>query len=201
MFFDPLKIVLASHNKGKIGEFRLLFSPYPVEIVPQDEFGIACVEEPFSSFLENALHKARHASRLSGEPAIADDSGICAKALGNLPGVLSARFAGESRSAKDNNQALNQLLANESDKSVFYYCCLVFITSPQDPTPLIAEGRWEGQWITDPRGTEGFGYDPHFYLVEHGKTVAQLTTKEKNCQSHRAKAMRSLIEKLGFSSS
>ena len=166
----------------------------------QSSLAIIPAKEPFPSFVENALAKARHAAKHSGLPAIADDSGICAIALDGQPGIHSARFAAnndkERPSAIDNNRKLNQLLLKEQDKRIFYYCCLVWIRSEQDPTPIIAEGRWHGQWQSQAQGHNGFGYDPHFFLPEQNTTVASLSIQEKNRLSHRARALSSLLKKI-----
>ncbi|QRN40993.1 MAG: RdgB/HAM1 family non-canonical purine NTP pyrophosphatase [Neisseriaceae bacterium] len=193
----PSTIVLATHNQGKIQEFEKLFSPYPTKIIPQNCLEIKEATEDYYTFIENALQKARHASRLSGLPTIADDSGICSVALNNFPGIYSARFAdAQHKSDQKNNQKLSHLLSSEHDKTVYYYCCLIFITHERDPAPIVAEGKWLGEWSPKPMGNNGFGYDPHFYLPEKNMTVAQLEIEEKNKHSHRAKAFHDLIKKL-----
>ena len=192
--------VLASHNEDKYLELSALLGPYGVTTRSQSSLAIIPAKEPFPSFVENALAKARHAAKHSGLPAIADDSGICAIALDGQPGIHSARFAAnndkERPSAIDNNRKLNQLLLKEQDKRIFYYCCLVWIRSEQDPTPIIAEGRWHGQWQSQAQGHNGFGYDPHFFLPEQNTTVASLSIQEKNRLSHRARALSSLLKKI-----
>ncbi|MBX9900704.1 MAG: RdgB/HAM1 family non-canonical purine NTP pyrophosphatase [Burkholderiaceae bacterium] len=190
------KVVLASNNAGKLKEFFEILAPLGIELYPQSTFHIPDAEEPYPSFLENALTKARHASKLSGLPALADDSGLCINALGGAPGVLSARFAGEPKSDLRNNQRLIQELSAHSDRSAFYYCVLVFVLSENDPRPVIADGILRGEIIEKGRGTGGFGYDPHFFLPELNKTVAEISAEEKNNISHRGKALRSLLEKL-----
>jgi XTP/dITP diphosphohydrolase len=153
-------------------------------------------EEPHATFVENALEKARHAARLTGLPALADDSGVCVNALGGAPGVYSARYAGEPKSDARNNEKLIADLASHQDKSAYYYCVLVYVRHADDPQPVIADGRWNGVLIDAPRGTNGFGYDPYFLLPSLGKTAAELAPGEKNAISHRGQALRSLVEKL-----
>lgn len=192
----PQTIVLASNNEGKLKEFRSLLAPLGFEVCPQGRFNVPEADEPHCTFVENALQKARHAARITGLPALADDSGVCANALGGAPGVLSARYAGEPKSDARNNGKLIADLAPHADKSAFYYCVLVFVRHAQDPQPLIAEGRWDGVIIDAPRGQGGFGYDPYFWIPELRKTAAELTGEEKNRLSHRGRALRSLMEKL-----
>ncbi len=189
-------LVLASNNRGKLVEFSQLLAPLGFALRTQGELGIDEAEEPHATFVENALAKARHAARASGLPALADDSGICVPALGGAPGVLSARFAGEPKSDAANNRKLVDSLASHTDKSAYYYCVLVYLRHADDPQPVIAEGRWNGQIIEQPRGSGGFGYDPHFLLPELGKTAAELSADEKNRQSHRGQALQALIRKL-----
>jgi XTP/dITP diphosphohydrolase len=190
------KIVLASNNAGKLREFGELLAPLGFDVRPQREFNIPEAEEPHPTFVENALAKARHASALTGLPALADDSGICADALGGAPGVLSARYAGEPKSDARNNEKLIADLAGHDDKSAHYYCVLVFVRHANDPQPVIAEGRWDGEIVAQPRGEGGFGYDPYFLVPSLGKTVAELPSEQKNELSHRGKALRELIRKL-----
>jgi XTP/dITP diphosphohydrolase len=148
------------------------------------------------TFVENALAKARHAARLTGLPALADDSGVCVNALGGAPGVYSARFAGEPKSDARNNAKLVAELAGQADKSAYYYCVLVYVRHADDPQPIIADGRWNGEIIDTPRGANGFGYDPYFLLPAAGKTAAEMSPQEKNGISHRGQALRALVEKL-----
>ncbi|PXX46778.1 RdgB/HAM1 family non-canonical purine NTP pyrophosphatase [Undibacterium pigrum] len=190
------KIVLASNNQGKLKEFYQILSPLGIDLRAQSEFEVPEAEEPYPSFVENALTKARHASRLTGLPALADDSGICVNALQGAPGVLSARFAGEPKSDARNNQKLIADLSGVADKSAYYYCVLVFVRSEFDPQPVIADGVWAGEIIADARGENGFGYDPHFFIPALNKTVAELAAAEKNQLSHRGQALRALVEKL-----
>jgi XTP/dITP diphosphohydrolase len=187
------RLVLASSNPGKIREFRELLAPLELEVVPQGELGVAEAEEPHATFVENALAKARHASSRARLPALADDSGICVAALGGEPGVHSARFAGEPRSDARNNERVVQLLAGQPDRRAHYYCVIVLVRHADDPEPLIAEGRWQGEVIDAPRGAGGFGYDPYFLLPDLGRTAAELSPEEKHAVSHRGKALRRLI--------
>ena len=189
-------LVLASNNKGKLAEFSRLLAPLGFDVKPQGELDIPEADEPHATFVENALAKARHASRLSGLPALADDSGICVPALGGAPGVYSARYAGVPKSDSANNDKLVRELATYADKAAYYYCVLVFVRHADDPQPVIADGRWNGEVIAAPRGQGGFGYDAHFLLPELGKTAAELPADEKNRLSHRGQALRALIEKL-----
>jgi len=189
-------LVLASNNAGKLAEFAQLLAPLGFAIKSQRELDIPEAEEPFGTFVENALAKARHASSLSGLPALADDSGICVPALGGAPGVQSARYAGEPRSDAANNAKLVRDIASNADKSAYYYCVLVMVRHADDPQPIIADGVWHGQLIEQPRGQGGFGYDPHFFLASLGKTAAELSAQEKNSLSHRGQALRALINKL-----
>src|SRR5882762_9969028 len=190
------KLVLASSNPGKLREFETLLAPLGMEVVPQSSLGIADAEEPHGSFVENALAKARHASRRTQLAALADDSGICVGALGGEPGVHSARFAGEPRSDARNNEKLVQLLADKDDRRAHYYCVIVLLRHAEDPEPVIAEATWAGEIVAEPRGANGFGYDPHFFLGDFGKTAAELDPEQKNLVSHRGKALRRLLAKL-----
>lgn len=196
LFLMKRTLILASNNAGKLKEFTELLAPIGFDLHPQGEFKVPEVDEPHCTFVENALEKARHAARLTGLPALADDSGICVNALGGAPGVLSARFAGEPKSDARNNQKLIDDLAAHSDKSAYYYCVLIFVRHANDPQPVIAEGRWDGEIIAAPRGQGGFGYDPHFWLPALGKTAAELPSEQKNRLSHRGQALRMLVEKL-----
>lgn len=190
------KLVLASNNSGKLKEFSALLAPLEYALHAQAEFDVPEAEEPHVTFIENAIAKARHASRLTGLPALADDSGVCVNALGGAPGVYSARFAGEPKSDHRNNEKLIADLAAHKDKSAYYYCVLVFVRQADDPQPIIADGCWHGEMVSEPRGQGGFGYDPYFWLPALQKTVAELTAAEKNSLSHRGQALRALIEKL-----
>jgi XTP/dITP diphosphohydrolase len=190
------RLILASHNRGKLAEFERLLVPLGFALTTLAELDIGEAEEPHPTFVENALAKARHASRASGLPSLADDSGICVPALGGAPGVFSARYAGEPKSDANNNAKLIADLQLHADKSAYYYCVLVYLRHAADPQPLIAEGRWHGEIIAQPRGQGGFGYDPHFWLPSLKKTAAELSPEEKNQHSHRAQALRMLIAQL-----
>ncbi|RZT09052.1 XTP/dITP diphosphohydrolase [Duganella sp. CF402] len=190
------RLILASNNKGKLKEFNELLSTVGFDVRAQGEFDVPEADEPFHTFVENALQKARHASRLTGLPALADDSGVCVNALGGAPGVYSARFAGEPKSDARNNEKMIAELARHQDKSAYYYCVLVFVRHPDDPQPIIADGRWNGVMVDTPRGDGGFGYDPYFYIPSLGKCAAELSADEKNALSHRGQALRALVEKL-----
>lgn len=189
-------LILASNNAGKLKEFSALLSSINFDVQAQGEFNVPEAEEPHVTFVENAIAKARHAARLTGKPALADDSGVCVNALGGAPGVYSARYAGEPKSDQRNNEKLIADLAVHADKSAYYYCVLVFVRHADDPQPVIAEGRWNGEMLAEPRGQGGFGYDAYFWLPEQQKTAAELTAEEKNRLSHRGQALRALIEKL-----
>jgi len=190
------KIVLASGNAGKLREFGQLLAPLGYEVVPQAALGVSEAEEPHYTFIENALAKARHAARLTSLPALADDSGLCASALGGAPGVHSARYAGEPKSDQRNNEKLLAELAGQSDRRAHYVCLLVFVHAWDDPQPIVAEGEWHGEIIDTPRGSGGFGYDPYFLIPDLGLTAAEISAEEKNRRSHRGIALRALIERL-----
>ncbi|HSS69096.1 MAG TPA: RdgB/HAM1 family non-canonical purine NTP pyrophosphatase [Casimicrobiaceae bacterium] len=190
------RLVLASGNPGKLREFRRLLSPLGVEVIPQGQLGIAEADEPHETFVENALAKARHASRFAHLPALADDSGICVTALCGAPGVQSARYAGEPKSDARNNAKLVAELAGVADRRAHYYCMLALVRHAADPEPVLADGRWDGTIIDAPRGSGGFGYDPHFLDASTGLTGAELPPQTKNELSHRGKAMRALIARL-----
>lgn len=199
------KVVLASGNAGKLREFSQLIEPLGIELIPQSSLGISEAAEPYLTFVENALAKARHASRASGLPALADDSGICVHALNGEPGVHSARYAEDehgNRSDHANNQkvidALSALDCAEGsvDRGAHYVAVLVLVRHADDPQPLIAEANWSGVFVDQPQGEHGFGYDPHFWLVDQQMTVAQLPPDLKNLLSHRGQAFRELIRKL-----
>ncbi len=191
------KLVIASNNPGKLREFQFLLQPLGIEVLTQAQLGITEAEEPHHTFIENALAKARHVSRLSGLPALADDSGICVEALGGAPGVQSARYAGDNpKSDQRNNEKLLQDLQGVTDRRAHYYCVLVLLHHADDPQPLIAEGEWRGEIAHEERGDGGFGYDPLFWLPELGKMSAELPRDEKHAISHRGKALKVLLEKL-----
>lgn len=191
------QIVLASGNAGKLKEFTALFAPNSIRLRPQADFDTPECPEPYFTFVENALAKARHAAHHSGLPALADDSGICIPALGGQPGVLSARFAGDQpKSDAANNAKVSRLLTGQANNSCYYVCLLVLVRHEHDPQPIIAEGIWHGQWQPEAVGNHGFGYDPHFFLPEHGLTAAQMSPEQKNRISHRALAMNELLRKI-----
>ena len=190
------KLVLASSNPGKLRELEALLAPLGMEIVPQSSLRVAEADEPHGTFVENALAKARNASRRTKLPALADDSGICVPVLGGEPGVHSARFAGEPRSDARNNEKLVETLADKDNWRAHYCCVIVLMRHPDDPEPVIAEGSWAGEIVAEPHGANGFGYDPHFFLRDLGKTAAELDPGEKNLVSHRGKALRRLLAKL-----
>lgn len=188
------KLVIASNNQGKLREINTLLEPLAIEAVPQSDFNAGEVDEPYVTFVENALTKARHASRCSGLPALADDSGICVSALGGAPGVTSARYAGEPRSDERNNLKLIETLKNQSNRCAYYYCVIVLVRHADDPQPIIVDGSWYGEIVDQPRGEGGFGYDPHFFLPEFGKTSAELSAEQKNRISHRGQALAQLMD-------
>lgn len=188
------KLVIASNNTGKIAEISALLAPLTIEVVSQSAFNVSEIAEPFVTFVENALAKVRHASRCSGLPALADDSGICVVALNGAPGVHSARYAGEPKSDARNNLKLIESLRNQIDRRAFYYCVIVLVRHADDPQPIIVDGSWHGEIIAQPRGTGGFGYDPYFFLPELDKTAAELTAEQKNQISHRGTALAKLVD-------
>lgn len=188
------KLVIASNNQGKLLEINALLAPLSIKVVPQSDFNAGEVDEPYGTFVENALAKARHASRCSGLPALADDSGICVSVLGGAPGVASARYAGEPKSDERNNLKLIEALKNQSDRRAYYYCVIVLVRHAEDPQPIIVDGSWYGEIVDQPRGEGGFGYDPYFFVPEFGKTSAELTAAQKNRISHRGQALAHLVE-------
>lgn len=193
------QVVLASGNAGKLREFQYLLADQGIDVVAQSDFDIAGAEETGLSFVENAIIKARHAARLTGLPAIADDSGLAVDFLDGAPGIYSARFAGPQAQDRDNYAKLLELLkgVDENERTARFHCLLVYMRHGDDPTPLICEGRWEGVISKKPKGSNGFGYDPVFFVREQGCTAAELPAEVKNTLSHRARAMRQLLEKLG----
>jgi XTP/dITP diphosphohydrolase len=192
------RIVLASNNPGKLREIGALLAPLGIEVVPQARLGIEEAEEPHDSFVDNALAKARHASRASGLPALADDSGLCVDALGGAPGVHSAHFAGRegSREARDARNNAKLLASLGAERKAHYVCVMVLVRSADDPDPLVAEGAWHGEIARAPRGANGFGYDPLFLVPGRGATAAELPPEEKNRLSHRGRAAARLLEML-----
>ena len=194
-----MKLVLASNNAKKLAELQTLFAPLGVELVTQGSLGIPEAEEPFHTFVENALTKARHAAQLSGLPALADDSGLAVESLGGAPGVLSARYAtlfGQPKSDADNNRVLLEQLAGKADRAGRFVCALVAVRSAEDPEPLISMGRWQGEILSEQAGEGGFGYDPLMFIPSLGKSVAQLSATEKNTLSHRALATVDLLKQM-----
>ncbi len=193
------KIVLASNNAGKLAEFKALFEPLNLQVIPQGELEVTEAEEPFGTFVENALAKARHASASTGLPAVADDSGLCVAALGGAPGVYSARYAAMNSAGQGdgaNNDYLLKQLIGESQRKACFVSVLVYVNSPSDPRPLIAEGVWWGEIAQQAAGANGFGYDPLFYIPELKKSSAELLPAEKNTYSHRAQALQLLVKQL-----
>ena len=189
---SPTRVVVATGNPGKVRELAEALSGLPFELVAQGELGVEAAPETACTFLENALGKARHAAGLSGFPAIADDSGLVVPSLGGAPGIHSARYAGADATDAENNDKLLRELGARTPCAAYFTCCLVYIASPADPAPVVAAARWHGEIIAAPRGTNGFGYDPHFLVPALGKTSAQLPLKEKNRLSHRGQACRLL---------
>jgi XTP/dITP diphosphohydrolase len=194
------KLVLASNNAKKMKELNALLAPLGFEVIPQGQLGIPEAEEPHCTFIENALAKARHAAQHSGLPALADDSGLCVRALGGAPGVISARYAqttaGEPKSDARNNEKLLADLSGQPDRRAHFVSLLVLVRSADDPQPIIAEGEWHGEIVDSLRGEGGFGYDPLFFVPEFAKTAAELDAETKNRVSHRGRAMQKLIERL-----
>ena len=190
------RLVLASGNPGKLREFRRLLAPLGIDVIPQSELGIAEADEPHITFVENALAKARHASAHAKLPALADDSGLCVRALGGAPGVQSARYAGEPRSDARNNARLVGALAGVADRRAHYACVLALVRHEGDPEPILADGAWHGTIVDTPKGSGGFGYDPYFLDGATGLTAAELPLEDKNRISHRGQAMRALIARL-----
>jgi XTP/dITP diphosphohydrolase len=190
------RLVLASNNEGKIREIRRILAPLDIEAIPQAKLNVPEPDEPYETFIENALTKARHASVFTGLPALADDSGLSVDALNGGPGVHSARFAGAPRSDERNNDRLLELLARSENRTAHYYCVLVLMRDARDPQPLIAEGEWRGEILHERRGSGGFGYDPVFLDPLLGRSGAELPADEKNRVSHRGRALSLLVEKL-----
>lgn len=189
-------LVLASGNSGKLKEFNQLLSPLGLDVRPQAEFGVHDVEETGLTFVENALLKAREASRVSGLPALADDSGLEVDALNGAPGIYSARYAGEPKSDQRNNEKLLAALSEcaEGQRTARYWCGLVYLRHAEDPVPVIVQRSWEGEVLAHPRGEGGFGYDPLFWLPDQGMSVAELPSETKNRLSHRGRALHTLVD-------
>jgi len=196
---DLTRVVLASNNAGKLREFASLLGAAGIELIAQGALGVSEAEEPHATFVENALAKARHASAATGLPALADDSGLCVRALRGAPGVYSARYAqlaGGEKSDVANNARLVAELAGVPDRRAYFFCVLALVRHADDPEPLIAEGRWHGEVIDAPRGANGFGYDPHFFVPSMNATAAELDPARKNAGSHRAIALQQLLARL-----
>ncbi|HPA01218.1 MAG TPA: RdgB/HAM1 family non-canonical purine NTP pyrophosphatase [Chiayiivirga sp.] len=192
------RLVLASHNAGKLAELRALLAPAGIEVLAQSQFGIGEIEETGATFVENALLKARHASRISALPALADDSGLCVDALGGAPGLHSARYAGADGDARANFLKLLDALAAVPDahRGAHFHCTLALLRHPEDPAPLLCEGRWRGRILHEPQGEGGFGYDPVFLDETLGQSAAELGREEKSAVSHRGQALRQLLAAL-----
>ncbi|MBA2964970.1 MULTISPECIES: RdgB/HAM1 family non-canonical purine NTP pyrophosphatase [Ramlibacter] len=191
------RIVLASNNRGKLAELRAMLEPLGLQLVPQGELGIPEAEEPFRTFLENALVKARHAARYSGLPAIADDAGLCVDAFGGLPGVDTAYYAtqfGYPKGDEHNVRALLEQMRGVDDRRAALVSTLVGVRSPEDPEPLVAVGRAVGEIAREPAGEHGFGFDPVMFLPSFGRTFAQLAPEVKNANSHRGQAARQMVQ-------
>jgi XTP/dITP diphosphohydrolase len=200
MQFPFKKLVIASGNKGKLRELEHLLAPLGLEIIPQSALNVSEAEEPHATFIENALAKARHASKMTGLAALADDSGLCVDALQGAPGVISARYACENadtpKSDERNNEKLLKVMAKEKNRHAHFYCVIVLVRHENDPEPIIAEGVWTGEILTELKGNDGFGYDPLFLDAKTGKTVAELPLEIKSRISHRGHAMTKLLQKL-----
>lgn len=191
-----MKLVLASNNRGKLTELQSLFAPLGIELVPQSALGISEAEEPFHTFIENALAKARHASAQSGLPAVADDAGLCVEAFGGQPGVQTAYYAtrfGYPKSDDNNVTALLEQMQGITDRRAAMVSTLVAVRNPDDPEPLVAVGRVQGLITTERMGSNGFGFDPVMFLPEFGQTFAQLPTEVKNAHSHRGRASARMV--------
>lgn len=190
-----MKLVLASNNAGKLAELQAMFEPLGLELVRQSDLGIGEAEEPFCTFVENALAKARHAARASGLAAMADDAGLCVHAFGGLPGVDTAFYAtqfGYAKSDANNVRALLEQMREIDDRRAALVSTLVAVRSPEDPEPLIAVGRAVGQITREPQGSNGFGFDPVMFIPAFGKTFAELPVAVKNANSHRGQAARQM---------
>ncbi len=192
------KLVLASSNPGKLREFSALLDESRYKIIPQADFNVPEIAETGTTFVENAIIKARHAAQYTGLAALADDSGIVIDALNGEPGVHSARFSGSDASDESNNILLVEKLRSvpEAQRSARYQAVIVYMRNAADPSPIICEGSWEGIMVLEAKGSGGFGYDPYFYLPDYGCTSAELSADEKNRISHRGQALRLLLEKL-----
>lgn len=192
----PEKIVLATGNQGKVREFASLFADYGVDVIAQKDLGVSDVPETGTTFVENAIIKARHAAHETGLPAIADDSGLVVDALGGAPGIYSARYAGENANDSANIDKLLQELHGKSNRKAHFFCTLVFMRHAGDPVPLVSQGKWQGEILTSRSGDGGFGYDPVFYVPNHGCSAAELEKAEKNRISHRGNALGILLDNM-----
>jgi XTP/dITP diphosphohydrolase len=190
------KVVLATNNSKKLNELQAIMQEFGFELIPQSHFNIGTAEEPFDTFIENALAKARFASEKTNLPAIADDSGICVDALNGAPGIFSARFSGKNATDEANNIKLLNLLKDEKNRKAHYHCSIVFIKEPKDPQPIICEGQWYGEILKEPKGSQGFGYDPIFLDYKSEQSAGELTPEIKNRISHRGHALQKLKQKL-----
>ena len=190
------KIVIATNNEKKLNEIEAILKGLNIQAIPQSHFKIGESEEPFNTFIENALIKARYASEKTGLPAIADDSGLCVDILGGEPGIYSARFSGSPKSDENNNLKLLEVLKDKNKRKAHYYCAIVFIKSPNDPQPIIAEGIWQGEILEIPRGKNGFGYDSIFLDYKTDLSAAELSANIKNKISHRGQALQKIKQKL-----
>jgi XTP/dITP diphosphohydrolase len=192
------KLLLASHNQGKVREITALLSPLGYQVSPQSAFNVSEVAETGLTFVENALIKARHASQITGLPSLADDSGLAVDALGGEPGIYSARYAGENASDQDNIQRLIEKMQDipQQQRQARFICVLVFLLHSEDPTPIICQGEWQGSISLSPSGQQGFGYDPIFWVPETQCHAAQLSAEHKNRLSHRGKALAELLKQL-----
>ncbi len=191
-----MNIILASNNQGKIKEFNVILANVGINVIAQSKLNVTEIDEPYITFIENALHKARHCSKITGLPALADDSGLCVPLLNGQPGIYSARYAGENpKSDIANNQKLIHEINKKSVENTpaYFYCALVFIRHCEDPQPIIADGIIHGEIISTPRGSNGFGYNPIFHLAQYGKTIAELDDITKNQISHRGIATQKLL--------
>ncbi|WP_392565641.1 XTP/dITP diphosphatase [Utexia brackfieldae] len=192
------KLVLATNNQGKVKELDNLLSNAGFEVISQRVFNVPDIDETGLTFVENAILKARHTAKLTGLPAIADDSGLCVDALDGAPGIYSARYAGEGTNDQKNNQKLLQALANipKAQRTAYFYCALVYLRHADDPTPIICQGKWSGNILTEPQGDGGFGYDPLFYIPELACSAAALPREQKSLISHRGQALKQMMKVL-----
>ena len=196
-----MDLVLATRNQGKVEEMRPMLAGIGFNLINQTDTDIPSAVEDGATFVENALIKARAVARATGLACIADDSGLVVQALNGAPGIYSARYAGEHASDADNNRRLLEALSEQTDRRAFFFCCMVFLRSAQDPTPLIATAQWHGEILQAPRGDGGFGYDPLFWLPEHQQSAAQLPKATKNKISHRGQACAQLVKALNVHAS